>query len=285
MNVVATPGPAPLGRVRSDRSIARRRVGPDFAAVDAARVWARADSFQADFCNAYTLLLTEEHEFVRVVRHALPETQDPDLRQQLKGWLAQEASHGVQHTRALLVLDRQGLRHRRLLRVLHFVDFGIFARLLGRRLMLRIVAGLEHFNTMLGEMILRHPECLEGADERMALLLRWHFAEEIEHRAVIHDVATAHGMGYVSRVLTGAVAFAFYAFNLFLITWVFAIQRGGLFRLSTHRGALRFLFVDERFVSYLLAYARDYLRPRFHPLDRPIDHVAEPILASIDSRT
>ncbi len=267
------------------RPIARRRVAPDFEATGGEHVWSRVDCFQADVCNAYTLLLTEEDQFVRIVRHALAGLEDQALRAQLKGWLAQEASHGVQHARARQVLDRQGLRHRLLLRMLHFINFGLFTRLLGRRLMLYVVAGLEHFNTMLGEMFLRRPACLRDADERMALLLRWHFAEEIEHRAVIHDVATAHGMGYAMRIFTGALAFGFYAWNLLLIAWVFAAQRGGLWRLSTLRSAFRFMFVDERFVQYFLGYFRDYLHLRFHPLDRPTDHLAEPILTSIQTTT
>lgn len=265
------------------RSIARRRVAPDFSAARGEHVWSPVDDFSGDFCNAYTLLLTEEHEFVRIVRHALSKLEDPVLRQQLKGWLAQETTHGIQHTKAHQVLERQGLRHRTLLRFLHFLNFRIVVRIIGLRLMLFVVAGLEHFNTMLGEMFLRRREAFRDSDESMSLLLRWHFAEEIEHRAVIHDVATALRMGYVARVFTGALAFVFYAANLFVVAWIFAIQRGGLFRLGTHRSAFRFLFVEERFVQLFFAYARSYMRLDFHPLNRQIDELAAPILAQLDA--
>jgi uncharacterized protein len=267
------------------RTIARRSVAPDFVEARSERVWSHADGFVPDFCNAYTLLLTEESQFVRIVRHGLVGLEAPVLRSQLKGWLAQETSHGIQHTKALHVLDLQGLRHGALLRMLHFINFKVFSRLLGQRLMLFVVAGLEHFNTMLGEMFLRRPASLDDADERMAQLLRWHFAEEIEHRAVIHDVATAHGMSYLLRVGTGALAFFFYAWNLLVVAGVFAVQRGGLLRLSTYRSAFRFMFVDERFVQYFLLYFAGYLRPRFHPLDRHTDYLAEPILARLSTST
>lgn len=279
------PSEPMMTRLQPERIIARRRVAPDFNVVRGDRVWSSAECFSSDFCNAYTLLLTDESQFVRIVRHGLVGLEDPVLQRQLKGWLAQETSHGFQHTKAQQVLDRQGLRHHTVLRVLRFINFNVFSRLLGHRLMLFVVAGLEHFNTMLGEMFLRRPASLDEADERMALLLRWHFAEEIEHRAVIHDVATAHGMGYLLRVFTGALAFFFYASNLLVVAWVFTVQRGGLLRLSSYRTAFRFMFVDERFVQYFLVYFRDYLHRRFHPLDRHIDGLAEPILAGLNTST
>jgi len=268
-------------RSSGERTIARRRVAPDFAATSGSHVWGREDCFQADFCNAYTLLLTEESQFVRIVSRHLAAVQDETLRAQVKGWLAQETSHGIQHTRAQQVLVRQGLRYETLLKVLRIIDFGVFARLLGSRLLLYVVAGLEHFNTLLGEMFLAHPACMRDADERMAMLLRWHFAEEIEHRAVIHDMATHLGMGYVARLFTGLLAFFFYASNLFVLAWAFAIQRGGLLQLSTYRSAARFLFVDERFVQYFFGYLWEYSRLRFHPLNRRTDGLAEPVLAGL----
>lgn len=41
-----------------------------------------------------------------------------------------------------------------------------------------------------------------GADPQMLDLYRWHGAEEVEHRAVAHEVATYFGVGYFRRCIS-----------------------------------------------------------------------------------
>ncbi|RVT93825.1 metal-dependent hydrolase [Sphingomonas crocodyli] len=43
-------------------------------------------------------------------------------------------------------------------------------------------------------------DLLEGADERLVRLWKWHLAEEFEHRTVCYDVLKAAGGGYVDRI-------------------------------------------------------------------------------------
>jgi uncharacterized protein len=46
----------------------------------------------------------------------------------------------------------------------------------------------------------RIDDLLEGADERLVRLWKWHLAEEFEHRTVCYDVLRAVGGGYVTRI-------------------------------------------------------------------------------------
>ncbi len=250
-----------------------RRVRPDFDKVSEP-LWFRGDRFRTDFYNAYAMLLADEYEFVRIIRPFLLEVGAGDLHAQLKAWLIQESLHGVQHTKAHAYLDRTGIRFRAYQRLMRFVYYRVIAPALGARLMLGMIAGLEHFNTLLGEMCLRSPDYFRNTDSEMNLLLRWHFAEEIEHRAVIHDVTAALGMSYFTRVLTGIIAFFFYSTTLLVTAWWFAVQNGHVLRISTHRSALAFLFFEERFVDHVVRYLREYFRKNFHPLDKDIDQLS-----------
>lgn len=263
-------------RPEPDRLIATRQVRPDFGRPQA-RLWFAGDRFRTALYNAYLLLLCDEFEFVAIVRDYLHDVQDPALKAQLKGWLGQEAAHGVQHRKSCAYLDRVGLRYRLYHRIENYLIFHVLFRLMSRRFRIAVVAALEHINTMLGEMCLRDPHYFDRADPDLALLLRWHYAEEIEHRAVIHDVAEALGVGYTMRVLAGALALPLYAGVLLLTTLWFLLQHRDWCRPSTYLGLLRFSFRDERFVGYCLAYARDYLARDFHPLKRDSDRYAAPV--------
>ncbi|TWC59651.1 MULTISPECIES: metal-dependent hydrolase [unclassified Burkholderia] len=267
-------------RPQPDRPIPVRRVRPRFDVVGG-RLWFGGDRFRTALFNAYTMLLCDEFEFVAIVRAYLPTVRDEALRRQLKAWLAQESSHGVQHRRAWDYLDRAGYRFRAYHKIENLLIFRFLFRLLGRKARIALIAALEHFNTLMGEMCLRRPDYFARVDHELGLLLSWHFAEEIEHRAVIHDTAQAVGVGYLTRIVTGAMAFALYAGVLLATTFWFAAQSSDLLRPSTYVQMFRFMFVDERFVQFVLAYARDYLSPRFHPLSRDTDHFAEAVLRGL----
>ncbi len=267
-------------RPEPERVVLVRRVRPQFEKVEL-RLWFRGDRFRTALFNAYTMLLGDEFEFVAIMRRYLPAVQEESLRLQLKGWLGQEAAHGVQHRNAYDYLDRMRLRYRSYHAVENFVYFHALFPILGARQRVALVAGLEHFNTLIGEMCLRPADYFAGADPELSLLLTWHFAEEIEHRAVVHDVAQELEVGYFTRVLTGVLAFVLYSSTLLVTAFWFAFQTGDVLRLSTYRTLYRFLFVEERFVFLFCAYAREYLSPRFHPLNRRTDAYAERALLSV----
>jgi predicted metal-dependent hydrolase len=73
-------------------------------------------------------------------------------------------------------------------------------------LRLAMVAAFEQIFTVLGQWILEN-EALEqaGAHPKMLDLIRWHGAEEVEHRSVAFDAHRAFGGGYLGRVLAMAI--------------------------------------------------------------------------------
>ncbi len=87
-----------------------------------------------------------------------------------------------------------------------------------------LIAAIEHYTAFLGDWVLNAEELdRRGADPTMLDLLRWHGAEEVEHRSVAFDLFVHLDGGYRRRVRTWAVAFT---------ALVFLWQRGVRFFLA-----------------------------------------------------
>ncbi|WP_030383978.1 metal-dependent hydrolase [Streptomyces sp. NRRL S-241] len=175
-----------------------RRVAFDWAGTPLH--WIPDEPTATHVINVLHLLLPAgERWFVKVLKEGLPLVTDPELRSDVKGFMGQEATHSVQHSYVLDHLAEQRLPTEAYTR---HVDF-LFEKLLGAeppfgipvtaqewlRFRLAVVAAIEQFTAVLGDWVLR-AEGLDraGADEIMLDLLRWHGAEEVEHRSVAFDM-------------------------------------------------------------------------------------------------
>ncbi|MEU6677163.1 metal-dependent hydrolase [Streptomyces sp. NPDC046925] len=147
----------------------------------------------------HLLLPAGERWFVKVFKEGLPLVTDPVLLKDVKGFMGQEATHSVQHAH---VLDHLAAQRLDTAAFTKYVDF-LFEKLLGEkppmgapiptqewlRFRLAVVAAIEQFTAVLGNWVL-HAEGLDHADADAVMLdlLRWHGAEEVEHRAVAFDM-------------------------------------------------------------------------------------------------
>ncbi|MEV6106627.1 metal-dependent hydrolase [Streptomyces sp. NPDC051940] len=179
--------------------------------------WIPREPLATNVVNVLHLLLPEgERWFVRVFQQAIPLIEDEELRTRVLGFTGQEAVHAEAHQGVLDHLAAHGVR---IEPYIAHVEY-LFRRILGDRPGLgrrreraylvervAIIAGIEHFTAFLGDWIL-NAKALDraGADPTMLDLLRWHGAEEVEHRAVAYDLLRHLDRGYVRRVRTMAVA-------------------------------------------------------------------------------
>ncbi len=84
-----------------------------------------------------------------------------------------------------------------------------------------LIAAIEHYTAFLGNWVLNAGELdRRGADPTMLDLLRWHGAEEVEHRSVAFELFLHIDGSYGRRVRTWATAFS---------ALVFLWQRGARF--------------------------------------------------------
>ncbi|TCO53622.1 metal-dependent hydrolase [Actinocrispum wychmicini] len=177
--------------------------------------WIPGEPFATHVFNVMHLLLPEgERWFVEVFKEALPLITDDRLREEVVGFIGQEAMHASAHQGAQDHLERQGLdpgpyvhqlewlfRHR-----LNRPDGG-YDWLVAR---LAVIAAVEHMTAFLGQWVLDSTALDEaGADPTMLDLLRWHGAEEVEHRSVAFDLFMHINGRYGTRVVAMAIAVPF----------------------------------------------------------------------------
>ncbi|MGW5678005.1 metal-dependent hydrolase [Streptomyces sp. NPDC003860] len=190
--------------------------------------WVPGDPFTTHTINVLHLLLPAgERWFIHVYKQVLPLIEDDRLRADVIGFIGQEAVHSQAHDDVLPHLKALGLDPTPYTAQ---VDW-MFEKLLGDRTLppgrarrwwllerVALIAAIEHYTAFLGNWVLNAEELdRRGADPMMLDLLRWHGAEEVEHRSVAFDLFTHVDGGYGRRVRTWASAFS---------TLVFLWQRG-----------------------------------------------------------
>ena len=176
--------------------------------------WIYNDRFSSHAVNGLSyFLISVEFTMCRLCSQALPLITDDKLRQDVKGFIKQEALHARAHELHLSeYMQRHGINK---LMVSRLVDYTLknimteqpFGRALPkgfqkRWLVLRagFFAAAEHYTTGLAHYFFNEGKWIEnGCDETMSSLMLWHSAEEIEHRTVMFDLYNHLGGDRVTR--------------------------------------------------------------------------------------
>jgi len=231
------------------------------------RRWNGGDAFRSAFFNALSMsFVVGEQYFIDSLKKALPLMSQEDrkrLEPAVRGFVGQEATHRHLHGLYNAQLVAQG-----------------FDNAFERRAAARIkanaqvnprnhvgaTAATEHFTAVFAAWLMRHPEALEGADERLKTLWLWHSAEEAEHRAIAFEVYKAIGGNHRWRLRT----YRYVTFTFLSDVWrqtVNNLQRDkALWKRSTWASCFRHLFSRDGLIRGNLSAWRDYLRADFHPL-------------------
>lgn len=241
-----------------------RSFSPEFAA-DIPRHWLPGNQFVSCFLNAYTVLVPANESFyIRTFKQCMPLIDDADLRAVAVDFVRQEAQHGIAHKRYWANLEAQGYRFRGFERTVEQLTFRVIERTMPLSLRIALVSCVEHINACLAHDFLLQ-RILVDADPRMRALMEWHFAEEIEHKAVSFDVLLAVAPGYAVRALGLAVTAPLFYLVTTLGTLNLLAQDGLLFKGRTWLQIWRYLGPGNHMASRTLRNLLRYLRPGFHP--------------------
>ncbi len=240
--------------------------------------WVPGDPFATHSWNVLHLLLPEgERQFIKAVNEAAPLVDDPELRAAIKPFVQQEAWHAWAHQVVLEHLAEQGIDTKPYIEKLKKLALGGQKQHPGWPLRLQHwwlyrrladVAAMEHFTAVLGQYLIQS-QGLEsaGSDPVMLDLLRWHGAEEVEHRSLVFDVYQHVCGNYLLRALS-----MLFTAPLFLVAW-----RAGVRFLMAHDPTTT---AKPRLRDWLRAAREDkvpgpwrmlvtctlrYLRPSHHP--------------------
>lgn len=151
-----------------------------------------------------------ERWFVTTYNEALPLVGDERLAEDMRGFIGQESVHADTHDRMLRdFMEAHGVNTRPVLEQVEYLIGKVLApsaaRDPGRRHnqlteRLWLIAGIEHYTAVLGDFALNCTWDDFGADPTIVDLFRWHGSEEVEHRAVAHEVATYFHDSYLARI-------------------------------------------------------------------------------------
>lgn len=253
--------------------------------------WVPGDLDATCMLNAMHVLFPEgERAFCRVLGSALSHVRDDDVARGIKGFLAQEGLHARAHAGAFSQLAASAPQIERT----QEVAARVFRCLLGagrtrNRLLLTwrlaSVAAIEHLTTTIGEWTMTGERFAEhGCDPQMAVLVKWHGAEEIEHRSVAFDAHRA-----VQPRLSRPVRVAAMMFWLptTALLWMFSAQallwhtnaqpRRRLLSLRAVRRAARNGLVPD--VPAIAKSAASFFTAEYHPST----HVAPEVVAAAES--
>ena len=176
--------------------------------------WIPNQPFVSYFVNEINMILPAgEFWFCRLYNKVLPQISDEKLKQDVKAFIRQEAMHAQAHASANK--EYLTLRNIDVQRNLDLMDF-LFTKVLADQPLgfkvpkilehqwdlfrLGIIATVEHMTCVLGKYVLYNQHWEElGADPAMLDLVKWHGAEEIEHRTVAFDLYRHLGGGYIAR--------------------------------------------------------------------------------------
>lgn len=227
--------------------------------------------------NVMHLVLPEgERAMAQCLAEALPAIDDPRLREEVQGFVGQESMHAASHEGARAHLQSIGLDVESYVSRISWLvdrvlgDHGFTARAREEWLKERLglFAGMEHFTAVLGEWLLE-ADILEekGMHPAMLDLVRWHGAEEVEHRSVVFDAYMHVDGGYARRARTAVLATAT-LLPLFIVSTAYLYKKDPLPDKGRFWG-LQFLSATRRGVipSWTVFFTEmpRYLRPGFHP--------------------
>ncbi len=235
---------------------------------------------------------TGERWFIDGVRLAIPYIADQRLLADARGFIGQETTHARMHERAaehLRLFDNPRIRRAvelsdsRRTRLYERVDS--LPEPLRRQAVQWWLSGVmlgEHFTALFADLIFDTSKADATAfDPEMLQLLKWHAAEELEHRTLPFDVFEHIGGRYLTRIAVALPAFVLIPIGLFQLTDLLMRQDPDLrhgFSIRDHIAAIR----AHRSPSALDVLPRlvPYLHPKHHPSKICNDRRARAFLAS-----
>ena len=237
-----------------------------------ARHWHGGDAFLSQYYNALSMSFpVGEQSFIDAVKGGLALLNDmPDtpenarLRLDAAQFIGQEATHRHVHGLYNAQLEKQGLVNRWQHWATRRIDYGRDHNINARHL-LAITAAYEHCTAVFADGTLRYGSWFDAAEPRMAMVWRWHAAEETEHRAVAFDLYQATGGNYAWRMRWYLYVLVLFALDAACQTALNLWRDGTLFKPGTWWSAAKFFWGHNGAVWRCTGPLLAYFKRDFHP--------------------
>lgn len=239
-----------------------------FATANNMRWWANGDPIATAFWNAFSATFPDGERFFMDAVRTFRDNVSPGLREQIKGFLAQEAIHSREHVTFNRLVSEHGYDIAEIeVRNKEELDEARKEHAIGQ---LAVTMGLEHFTAILAHALLSEPRHLAGAPLAVQDLWRWHAMEEVEHKAVAFDT--------YMEVMKDVSPFKRWWIRCLVMvrtTWDMAVFQGwAIGRLLEQDGIdlkrskwrlARFLLKEPGIIRSIAWAYLQYFKPGFHP--------------------
>ncbi len=231
------------------------------------RYWLDNNYLISHTMNALSVLFPEgEQFFVDSVRAFRDQIQDPKLKEEVRGFIGQEAMHSLEHIAMNQHVRDRGMPIDEMERDLKVLLNA--ARKFPKRHQLAVTCALEHITAMMADMLLERDDVREDMHETMRPLWVWHAIEETEHKAVAFDVFQQAGGTYAERAFYQVVSTALLGVVATWYTGRMMVHDGKGFSLKSSAKGLWRMWGKNGTFSSLIPTWLDYFRPGFHPWDK-----------------
>jgi len=260
---------------------------PNFHFERALPHWAPNREFaHANNAGSTTLPVLEPYlnRVMRKAREQLP-SGSTALIADIDLFVRQEANHYQQHQRYNDCLYRAGYGGLREFEAELKTDYQHFLAARPLKFNVAYAEGFESLGIIYAKFFFeRVDDLLEGSDENVAHLWKWHFAEEFEHRTVCHDVYHELFGGYWYRV-----------YGLFYAIWHLGRygKRATAYLLKTDRENMtmrarlqsrcRAFRYQSRLSLFMFPHVLRILSPAYDPRGRRPPRGAEQFLSSLET--
>jgi uncharacterized protein len=236
---------------------------------DIAQYWLGGDAFKSRYFDAMSVIFPEgERFFIACVRDFRDQIDNPQLQEQVKDFIRQEAQHGMVHTQFNDRLKAQGIDVDFLERIQKHFSFNVIRKYLPKKHTLAVTAAAEHMTAIMAHSFFDNKETLAKADRRIRAMYAWHAMEEIEHKAVAFDVMQKVArVGYLRRVWAMVEVSFIFQIHVMLVT-NYMFKRDGFSawqRAKLWGKGLWWLFGYKGLYAPIVRYYFKYYQPGFHP--------------------
>ena len=128
-----------------------------------------------------------------------------------------------------------------------------------------VTAAFEHYTSILADWLLSTQDDMAGVDQRLRTMWLWHSVEESEHKSVAFDIYQALGGTPKWRIRWFLRASIFFTSDLIRQTVRNLAHDRALFKFSTWRSGIQFVFGQGGMVRSMYQPVKAYFRADFHP--------------------
>lgn len=230
------------------------------------RYWNDESAFKTHFLNALSITLPDcEKFFIDTVKPHLKTIEDPELLETTLEFVRQESHHRSSHRHYNNWLLDQGLPVNKLQEGTNRMWTWIKNKLSNNSCM-AITICVEHITVVYASVFLSCDGILSKMHPQFREIWQWHAVEEIEHKAVTMDIWNSIGGSETRKRIAMLVVLPVYMWIVGKNTIVFLHHDNQLWKWSTLRDMIDFLFSHEYgVVRRSFSSWMEFMNYGFHP--------------------